>query len=73
MAHRKGYLRIDYEGAIPQGLTEHLSETAGVSAASFRPLILNSSSPDRLLNEIAPYLSDAEMQVERIVLRPSAL
>lgn len=69
MARRKGYLKIDYGGSIPDALTEHLCTVPGVSASSFRPLVLNSPDPDRLLNEIGPYLRDSKMRVERIQLR----
>lgn len=69
MTRRKGYLKIEYGGSIPAALTEHLCAVPGVSAASFRPLILNTTDPDRLLSEIGPYLRDSDMKVERIQLR----
>ncbi len=71
MARRRGYLKIDYGGSIPKALTEYFSAVPGISAVSFRPLVLNAPDPDRLLNEIGPYLRDSEMRVERIQLRPA--
>ena len=66
-----GKIRIEYAGEIPQGLREHLRVICGVRVTEVRPLTLITSEPERVINQILPYLAENRMDVRRVVFRDS--
>jgi hypothetical protein len=66
-----GKIRIEYAGEIPQGLREHLSAICGcgVRVTEVRPLTLITSEPERVINQILPYLAENRMKVRRVEFR----
>jgi len=64
-----GKIRIEYAGEIPQGLREHLSAIRGVRVTEVRPLTLITSEPERVINQILPYLAENRMDVRRVEFR----
>jgi len=64
-----GKIRIEYTGEIPQGLREHLSAVCGVRVTEVRPLTLITSQPERVINQILPYLAENRMKVRRVEYR----
>lgn len=71
MARQEGRISVEYEGRIPEGLREHLTEV-GVCVTGTKPLTLLSGRPEVILNQIMPYLGDHEMRVRRVVLRSAS-
>jgi len=68
---REGWIRIDYDGTIPEGLDEYLQSLGGVRVGSTRPLTLFTDRPERLLNRLLRYLADRRMNVRRVQVRGS--
>ena len=64
-----GKIRIEYAGEIPQGLREHLRAICGVRDTEVRPLTLITSEPERVINQILPYLAENRMDVRRVEFR----
>ena len=64
-----GKIRIEYAGEIPQGLREHLRAICGVRVTEVRPLTLITSEPERVINQILPYLAENRMDVRRVEFR----
>ncbi len=68
---REGWIRIDYDGTIPEGLDEYLQGLGGVRVGSRRPLTLFTDRPEGLLNRLLRYLADRRMSVRRVQVRGS--
>jgi hypothetical protein len=69
--HREGWIRVEYDGTIPDGLDEYLRAVDGVRVGSMRPLTLFTDQPEGLLNRLLRYLADRRMSVRRVQVRGS--
>ena len=66
---KKGQIRVDYDGRLPRGLNDFLSQTKGIRVISSRPLAVETSRPERMVSQLMGY-ADEEMRARRITVRP---